>query len=643
MAEENNNSMELNEIQSSGRFGDIAAKLNNNFRLIIEAILKKRDGKSAYELWGEQPGNEGKTLNEFLASLKESGFASKAVLSLPTGSEISENTIYAVPEKSDQELADPDMWAEYIRQGDSWVLIARHDESGLGDLILSFRNLRIELNATKSSVNRKAELKDTEEDGAFFANEDGEVFLKYTGDGLDANKVSEHFKGLVAPDLSPYPTTEEVEDMIEESGQSEQSSLVNTEEEGAFFCDENGKVFMKYDNANGLDVNKVSEHLKGLITPSATRKKNIAILKIPTLNSTVKTLEIPDVKFNQCIGFSGKIDTFGELMIYRVFPDTGNSKFQQSGSLIKIDSTTLYVYSGATKRTVDNITTYDPNLIGEYEHGLNLSDFITVIVDVSSTSVQNNAAVNIVTTAKIEIVTASSQGTVGTSVYKVSCDGFRGCRDNLCVQMNNGQMTDCELTWSSKDLAKDVWVFGDSYLDYWVKYAMLFGANNAMYDGHSGRTSTGTQTPGGKESLIKALSIADSPRILVWALGMNDKDGTTASATANANWQNAYNYVKNVCEEKGINLILCTIPNIVPYPYYNSGKNAIIRASGYQVIDISEAVGGEPSRQDWFTGYRGNDTYNQNNQVTSYNIHPSALGSQAIAMKILQSIPSLIK
>ena len=634
MADVNNNRFALHEIQTAGRFGDVVANLNSNFSLIIEAILKKRDGKSAYELWVEQPGNEGKTLNEFFASLKESGFTSKAVLSLPEGSNIEENTIYAVPEKSDQTLTDPDMWAEYIRQDGSWILLSRHDESGLCDLILSFRNLRIELNAIKSSVNRKAELKDTEEDGAFFCDENGKVFLKYDNEhGLDANKVSSHFKGLVAPDLTPYPTTEEVEEMIEESGQSEQSGLVNTEEDGAFFCDENGKVFMKYDNEHGFDVNKVSEHFKGLVaqSSSAIRRKNIAILKIPTLNSTRQKLEVPDVKFNQTIGISGKIDTFGELVLYRGIPNLSTTTFMYSGSMIKIDSTKIYVYDGADS------TTHEPILIEEYVHGLNISNFISVIVDVSSTSIQNNAAVNIVTTANIEIVTASPQGTVGTSVYKASWNEFRGCRDDLCVQMNNGQMSDCELTWTSKDLSKDVWVFGDSYLSYWPKYAMLFGANNALYDGYSGRNS-----PGGKASLIKALSIADSPRILVWALGMNDKDGTTASATANANWQNVHNYVKNVCEEKGINLILCTIPNIVPYPYYNSGKNAIVRASGYQVIDISEAVGGEPSRQDWFTGYRGNDAYKEG-QVTSYNVHPSALGSQAIAAKILQSIPSLIK
>lgn len=135
MADVNDNRFELNEIQATGRFGDVVANLNSNFSLIIEAILKKRDGKSAYEIWVEQPGNEGKSVSEFLASLKESGFTSKAVLTLPTGSNIEENTIYAVPEKSDQALTDPDMWAEYIYQDSTWILMSRHPGSGLSSII----------------------------------------------------------------------------------------------------------------------------------------------------------------------------------------------------------------------------------------------------------------------------------------------------------------------------------------------------------------------------------------------------------------------------------------------------------------------------------------------------------------------------
>ena len=144
MAEENR-TMELHEIQAKGTFGGIVGQLNDNFARIIEAILKKRDGKSAYEIWVEEPGNEGKTLNEFFASLKESGFTSKAVTVLPTGSEISENTIYAVPEKSDESLQSPDRWAEYIRKDNSWILLAQHTGAGLGELIANFANLRKEV------------------------------------------------------------------------------------------------------------------------------------------------------------------------------------------------------------------------------------------------------------------------------------------------------------------------------------------------------------------------------------------------------------------------------------------------------------------------------------------------------------------
>lgn len=603
MAEENDSI--LHRIPFSGKFSDIANWLNENFHL-IELAIKQNTGKSAYEVWrdytdgqGNQP-NIDKTEEEFLASLKESGFTAKAVLSLPEGSNIEKNTIYAVPEKSDQELADPDMWAEYIRQGDSWVLMARHDESGLGDLILSFRNLRIELNATKSSVNRKAELKDTEEEGAFFCDENGKVFLKYdNANGFDANKVSPHFKGLVAPDLTPYPTTEEVEEMIKESGQSEQTGLVDTEEDGAFFCDENGKVFMKYDNANGLDASKVSEHLKGLISGSG--KNSILSKTISLLDSEPQVLAIPDVQHNAVYTFFGKVDTFdstSELEVRRGNPGS----LTYSGTIVKITS--------------EKIIVNNKNTVTEYSHGLTVSDIIILNISVSS-SIDNT--IHIVDTARITLVTSSG-------VYTTEHIGFVGCRDDLSVLVTNGQMSECELSWSSPDLRKDVWVIGDSYTgqSYWVRFAMSYGVNNALYDGFSGRGSSRAIASFGK------LLPLGKPKIVVWAMGMNDGDTNNA---VNAAWLSAFQQVEAACVSNGIDLYVCTIPNVLP-TVDNSYKNAYIRQSGHKVIDVSEAVGGEPSRQDWFTGYRGNG---------STNVHPSATGSKVIAAKMLQSLPNLIK
>ena len=123
MAEENNNSMDLDEIQSSGRFGDIAAKLNNNFRLIIEAILKKRDGKSAYEIWVEQEGNEGKSVDDFWAFLTADKGFTKVVLTgedaLPDASSAdAENKIYIFPNSSHTEyytkVSNGTIWIELL-------------------------------------------------------------------------------------------------------------------------------------------------------------------------------------------------------------------------------------------------------------------------------------------------------------------------------------------------------------------------------------------------------------------------------------------------------------------------------------------------------------------------------------------------
>ena len=515
-----------------------------------------------------------------------------------------------------------------------------------------------EVQQVKREVKRKAELKDTEEDGAFFANEDGKVFMQYDENGLDANKVSEHFKGLVAPDLTPYPTTEEVEEMIEESGQSEQSGLVNTAESGAFFCDDSGKVFMKYDNEHGLDVNKVSEHLKemiggsgqsgesGLVNTeedgaflcdengnvflkydnehgldaskvsehlkgliSGSEKNSILSKTISLLDSAPQVLAIPDVQHNAVYTFFGKVVTFdstSELEVRRGNPGS----LTYSGTIVKITS--------------EKIIVNNKNTVTEYSHGLTVSDIIILNISVSS-SIDNT--IHIVDTARITLVTSSG-------VYTTEHVGFVGCRDNLAVLVTNGQMSECELSWSSPDLHKDIWVLGDSYTgqSYWVRFAMSYGVNNALIDGFSGRTS-----PSAIQSFGKLLPLG-KPKIVVWAMGMNDGD---TNGTINGAWLTAFQQIEAACASNGIDLYVCTIPNVLPR-VDNSYKNAYIRQSGHKVIDVSEAVGGEPPRQDWFTGYRGNDTYTDG-QITSYNVHPSATGSKVIAAKILQSVPNLIK
>lgn len=89
-----NNTIHFNQVQKSGKFGNMVDILNANFNLAKEAILQMK-GKSAYEIWREQPGNENKTQEEFLASLRESGFNTKVVVSLPGSSITDTQTVNA--------------------------------------------------------------------------------------------------------------------------------------------------------------------------------------------------------------------------------------------------------------------------------------------------------------------------------------------------------------------------------------------------------------------------------------------------------------------------------------------------------------------------------------------------------------------
>lgn len=137
-----NNTINFNQVPKAGKFNSVIDAVNANFDLAKIAILNMK-GKSAYEIWREQDGNEGKTVEEFLASLKESGFTTETVDSLPM-TNISHTTIYAVPEWSeglDPQEDESDMWAEYIRVDNVWKLLAKHNGSGLSSLIGNVSNL----------------------------------------------------------------------------------------------------------------------------------------------------------------------------------------------------------------------------------------------------------------------------------------------------------------------------------------------------------------------------------------------------------------------------------------------------------------------------------------------------------------------
>ena len=153
----------------------------------------------------------------------------------------------------------------------------------------------------------------------------------------------------------------------------------------------------------------------------------------------------------------------------------------------------------------------------------------------------------------------------------------------------------------------------------WPQIANTIGADNWLLDGYCGRTSEQ-----GYSSLIKCLQYG-KPKIILWCLGMNDGDSSSAIST---DWKKVADSLISLCEERGITLIFSTIPNVpnINHKY----KNDYIKESGYRYVDVCEAVGAD-SGTSWYTGLLGSD-----------NIHPSYKGRQVIAYRVISDVPEIM-
>jgi len=120
--------MILNSVPKQGKYGEAIDTINSNFDLLRQAVEENHDGASAYEIWQEQDDNRGKSVDEFLAWMKSSGYDTAYAAD---DSEITEeNVIYAVPDGSNTNL-----WHEKILVNNVITLLATHSGSlsGLAD------------------------------------------------------------------------------------------------------------------------------------------------------------------------------------------------------------------------------------------------------------------------------------------------------------------------------------------------------------------------------------------------------------------------------------------------------------------------------------------------------------------------------
>lgn len=308
-----------------------------------------------------------------------------------------------------------------------------------------------------------------------------------------------------------------------------------------------------------------------------------------TANQNLICCNSCDNKKNEYIELTAKFSTFGELTI-------AHGKGSYMGGYITITASKLLIY------------TYNGTQIEEYDHGLTIANFINVIIFTN-----NDASCR----SKITIMSSGGDYTASTTRY-YSCRAAVLCNATFA-------MTDVQMKYTVNDAKEDVWVFGDSYISMgdpnrWATQAVLDGHIKMMLHGFGGAMSMNEIVP------FRALLDVARPKFIVWTLGMNDGD---TSSAVNTNWKTCVDEVIATCEAKGITLILATIPNVPNVR--NTFKNAYVKSTGLRYVDFAKAVNAESAGATWYEG-----------MLSSDNTHPNALGAKALMRQFLQDVPEVL-
>lgn len=305
-------------------------------------------------------------------------------------------------------------------------------------------------------------------------------------------------------------------------------------------------------------------------------------------------LDVPNIKFEKVISFHANVVSSGEIEISH-----GQTTWYSSGK-IRIDSTSVKYYS----------FTGQDNLEIELQHGLTISNTISISLDVNGIETMENGM------PRIADLIIESNGKIFRTRMK-----WNGCCEKVQAKIISGNYKNCSLNFWSDGYKKDIWAYGDSYFDYWPLLAKKYGYGNFLCDGVSGRDSA---------TALKSLKLGlthGAPKKILWCMGMNDPDSSTAISDA---YKTALDEVVKLCNNKKIELIITTIPN-VPDRNHNY-KNKYIMSLSKRVVDVAKAVGADNSAN-WFDGFLSDDK-----------VHPTGnIGANAIVGCIITNVPELLE
>lgn len=340
--------------------------------------------------------------------------------------------------------------------------------------------------------------------------------------------------------------------------------------------------------------NALSERVTSLENVVIDSEKNIITASASTLsaNDALICAERIDNKKNCSYIVWANFDIFDTLTVAHGYTSFGDS-------YIVVDNSDIvaYYYNGS-----------QPVEMGRYAHGLIISDFVQVNIKVGNT---NNLR------AVVSVMTS-------TGMFTQSNVPFGGCNGDIFMSATM-LMTNVKMQYILDDMKTDVYLFGDSYTSLgdpnrYPYQLMEQGYNDFLISGYSGASSSGEIVS------FRNILAVHTPKYLIWALGMNDADN---ESTYNVSWKTCLDEVIATCKEKGIELILATIPNTPSISNYY--KNDFVRNSGYRYIDFAKAVGADEIGSTWYE-----------NMLSSDKVHPALLGAKALASRFLIDVPEVI-
>ncbi len=266
-------------------------------------------------------------------------------------------------------------------------------------------------------------------------------------------------------------------------------------------------------------------------------------------------------------------------------------------------------------------------LLGEFEHGLTLSGYLTVSIDAS----HNYALISLAT---------------ATGIYRAENVKWCGRQGQVFAWPIGIDIKNVKFSWLCDGYSKDIWLFGDSYFNTvdpsrWPYYMKRDGYTNNFMTGYPGMAC--------ERAIIdfKLSLTRGKPKIAVWCLGMNngDKDGKI-----NQGYLETTSEFLKLCREGGITPVISTIPSTPIID--NHIKNEWVKAQGVRYIDFASAVGGAVPTEGVLGKKYIRPSGDEGENITGYEwypdmlyadlVHPAPLGANALYMQVLADFPEIM-